>query len=283
MSRGGRVGRIDERLAWVEAKLGECQRTTLRYFGSRLRVERKADRSPVTIADRKIEEHLRAQISRAFPGEAIVGEEFGGSPGAARSYWTIDPIDGTRGFSRGLPSWGIMMAYVQDGRPALGACQYPAIGTFLGATPGGAYERQAGGRRIRLPRAAIPPKLNDAVLFHGGARWWQRTPYEAGFRRLIDRCFLERAYGDCYGFLWLFRGRVDAIVEYDVKLWDLAPFAAMAHATGRLMTDCAGRSSFTGPELVVAHPALVRTIVACLRAGRTFARHAPPNRQSPLA
>lgn len=267
---------VDQRLAWAEAQLRECQRIALRYFGRRLRVERKADRSPVTIADRTVEEHLRRAIARAFPGEVIVGEEFGppagwmmgragapAKPGA--SFWTIDPIDGTRAFSRGLPSWGILLGRVERGQPILGACQFPALNTFLGVGPGTpAYERHAG-RLRRLSRAGSPPALSEAVIFHGGSNWWLPTPYARGFHRVVRGCFLERAYGDCYGYLWLFRGRADAVIDCGVKIWDMAPLAAVAHATGRVLTDCAGCPSFTGPEALMAHPTLVRRIVKILQ------------------
>src|SRR3990167_6408889 len=100
-------------LNWVEGQVRACQPIALRYFrSSALRVERKPDRSPVTQADRAIEERLRRALQRACPGEAILGEEFGRSGGSQNTYWTIDTIDGTRAFSSGLPSWGIMVGRV---------------------------------------------------------------------------------------------------------------------------------------------------------------------------
>ncbi|MBI3324986.1 MAG: hypothetical protein HYZ92_06865 [Candidatus Omnitrophica bacterium] len=256
----------DERLAWAEAQLRECQRIALRYFGRRLRVERKADRSPVTIADRTIEERLRRAIERAFPGEVIVGEEFGAPAKPGASFWTIDPIDGTRAFSRGLPSWGMLLGRVEHGEPVLGACQFPALNTFLGVGPGTpAYERREG-RLMRLSKAKPPPPCSEAVILHGGSAWWLPTPYARGFNRVIQSCFLERAYGDCYGYLWLFRGQADAMLDYGVKVWDMAPLAAVARATGRVLTDCAGRPSFTGPEAIMAHPAFVHRLVKILHA-----------------
>ena len=111
----------DERLGWARAALMEQRRTALRYFGGKLRVMRKADRSPVTVADRLIEERLRRELARAFPGDVIVGEEFGRPANPGSTYWTVDPIDGTRAFSRGLPSWGMLIGFVERGRPVMGA------------------------------------------------------------------------------------------------------------------------------------------------------------------
>lgn len=256
-------------LSALERELAPCRAIALRYFRSpRLRVERKPDRSPVTRADRLIEERLRRAIARLCPGEAIVGEEYGRSGPSGVSFWTIDPIDGTRAFSRGLPSWGILIGRVEGGRATLGLCEFPALGVRVAVARGVAAYEQLGSATRRLPPAPRPPRLEDAVIFHGGSRWWLGSRYEAGFTRLVKRCFLERAYGDCYGYLWVLRGRADAMLDYGVKPWDLAPLAALAQATGRTLTDCSNRPSFTGPESVLAHPQLTRHICHLLTVPR---------------
>ena len=252
-------------LAALEREVRGCRGIALRYFRApSLRVSRKADRSPVTGADRAVEERLRTALSRLAPGETIVGEEFGRSGRDTASYWTVDPIDGTRAFSRGLPTWGIMVGRVERGRATLGLCDFPALGVTMAAAAGvPARERSRGGeRRFRPP----PPvrSLEDAVIFHGGARWWAETRWARGFRRLVRGCFLERAYGDCYGYLWALRGSADAVLDCGVKPWDMVPLAALAAGSGRLLADCAGRPSFSGPDTVMGHPAFVRRIVKIL-------------------
>jgi histidinol-phosphatase len=253
-------------LAWLEREVLRCRPIALRHFrSSSLRVERKPDRSPVTAADRAIEARLRRLLERGCPGEPIVGEEFGRSGPPGSTYWTIDPIDGTRAFSRGLPSWGIMVGRVERGRATLGICDFPAIGVTIAAAAGvGAYER-AGGQPVPLPRPRPVRSLNDAVIFHGGAHWWKPTRFARGFSRLTGGCYLERAYGDCYGYLWAFRGGADAVIDYGVKLWDMVPLAALASATGRALVDCSGRPSFTGPDTIMAQPAFARRIARLLR------------------
>jgi len=255
----------DERLAWAEAKLREYEKLALRYFGSRLRVERKADHSPVTIADRTIEERLRRDLARAFPDDEIVGEEFGATHPGSASYWTLDPIDGTRAFSRGLPSWGMLIGRVERNVPVLAACRYPMFGVFLGVGPRTLAFERSSGHACRIPRAATPPDLSDSVIFHGGSKWWLGTRYANGFERLVRSCYLERAYGDCFGYLWLLRGHADAVIDHGLKLWDLVPFAAIARATGYATIDFAGRSTFTGPQSIMAHPRLARAIQRLLR------------------
>ena len=239
--------RADARVAWAEAALRACAPMALRYFNHPPRIELKADRSPVTIADRLIEERLRRGLQRAFPGEAIVGEEFGSPSVRPTSFWTIDPIDGTRAFSKGLPSWGMLLSYIEEGVPVMGACAFPALEVFLGVGPRtAAYERHGKTRRT-LSRARAVTDLSRAVIFHGGSSWWLKTPYAKGFARVVQSCYLERAYGDCYGYLWAFRGRVDAVIDCGVKMWDIAPMAALAVATGRTLADVENRFSFTGP------------------------------------
>ena len=260
MAREGR-----QLLAWVEREVRRCRPVALRYFRSAtLRVERKPDHSPVTVADRVIEERLRRAIGRAFPGETILGEEFGRSGREQASYWTIDPIDGTRAFSRGLPSWGIMVGRVERGRATLGLCDYPAIGVTVGVAPGVIAFERTKNSHAPLPRPVALHSLDRAVIFHGGSRWWQGSRYARGFAQLVRRCYLERAYGDCYGYLWVLRNRADAVVDYGVKPWDLVPFAALAKATGRAFTDFSGRHSFSGPETIMAHPTFARLICRTL-------------------
>ena len=254
-------------LNWLEGEVRTCRPIALRYFrSSALRVERKADRSPVTQADQLIEQRLRTVLQRRFPGEPILGEEFGSSAPLGDTYWTIDPIDGTRAFSRGLPSWGIMVGRVERGTATLGVVDYPAFGMTLGVAPGvRAYER-TGGRGVPLPRVRPVRSLQDTVIFHGGLRWWSVPKYIRGFQRIVKASYLERAYGDCYGYLWVLRGRADAMLDYGVKPWDLVPFAALARATGHLLCDFSGRPSFSGPDTIMAHPTLARLIARTLHA-----------------
>ena len=252
-------------LAWVECQVLRCRPIALRYFRSAsLRVERKADRSPVTAADRAIEARLRQALARGCPGEPVIGEEFGRSGRASSTYWTVDPIDGTRAFSRGLPSWGILVSRIERGVPVLAVCDFPAIGTTIGMAPGVAAYERVGTSVRRLPRARAGPALREAVLFHGGMRWMAKTRHAAGFARLCRAVYLERAYGDCYGYLWALRGCADAVLDYGVSLWDMAPFAAFARATGRVLVNFRGEPSFTGPEAIFAHPTLARQIAKML-------------------
>jgi histidinol-phosphatase len=250
----------------LQRAMRACHPIALRYFRSpRLRVDRKPDQSPVTAADRAVEERLRAALRRLCPGEVIVGEEFGGEVPEHGSYWTVDPIDGTRAFSRGLPTWAIMVGRVDRGHPALGACDFPALATRLAVAPGVPAHEHSDGARRRLPTPRRLLRLDDAVLLHGGLRWWPAdVALRHRFAALAARCYLERSYGDCYGYLWGLRGQVDIVLDYGVKVWDMVPLAALALRTGRVMTDFRGHPSWTGPETVVAGPELARQVCRIL-------------------
>jgi len=252
-------------LTWIEREVHACRPIALRYFcSSTLRVARKRDGSPVTQADRAIEERLRRALRRACPGEPIVGEEFGTSGRLGETFWTVDPIDGTRAFSRGLPSWGMMVGRVERGQAVLGLIDFPAIGVTIGVAPGVRPYERVGAQTKPLGRVRPVRSLGEAVIFHGGSRWWRRTRYAAGFDRLLRSCYLERAYGDCYGYLWALRGCADAVIDYGVKPWDMVPLAAFAQATGRVLIDFHGRPSWTGPDTIFAHPSLARLMCAQL-------------------
>jgi len=250
----------------LECEVRSCRLLALRYFrSSSLRIDRKSDRSPVTDADRVIEERLRAFLRRACPGDTVVGEERGRTGTNPHTYWTVDPIDGTRAFSRGIPTWSILVARVERGRPVLGLCDFPVLDLTLGVAPGvAAYERAGRSvRRIARPRAVRA--LSEMVILHGGSGWWRATRYAKRFDRLMQACYLERSYGDAYGYLWALRGGADAVIDCGVKLWDMAPLAALARATGRTLVDFHRRPSFTGPEAVFGSPKAVRLVVKALQ------------------
>src|SRR5262252_6247860 len=107
---------LEEALQAVES----AGRLTLEYFRAPLEVEKKADQSPVTIADRRTEALIRAELSRAFPDDGFLGEEFGDQPGASGRRWIIDPIDGTQSFIRGVPLYGVLLGLEQLGECVLG-------------------------------------------------------------------------------------------------------------------------------------------------------------------
>jgi len=183
-----------------------------------LAVEAKADGSPVTAADRAAEREIRALLKQsAFGGLDVVGEEMGLEGGGSRHYWLIDPIDGTKSFTRGLPLYGVMLALVdRKAETALaGVIGLPALAETYAAARGlGAV---CNGETIR---ASAATELAGAVISAPDAHQFRQSGLEAGYRRLRDRVRWLRGYSDCFAHAMAARGAVDAALDPSLSPWD---------------------------------------------------------------
>ena len=187
-------------------------------------VEIKGDGSPVTEADRQAEQAIRAVIADAFPKDAILGEEFGASPGDGagasgkpQRRWVIDPIDGTIAFARGIPLFTTLVALLVDEEPVMGVIDLPAVDDRIGGYRGGGVWR--GEERVHV---STTEGLSDALVSHGDLFCFDL----AGLRPLHDRMARElgklRGYTDAFGHLLVLSGAVDAMVDCDLNPWDAA-------------------------------------------------------------
>jgi histidinol-phosphatase len=220
----------------------------LRYFRGDLRVMRKADRTPVTQADREAEVAIVERLRPAFPDIGFLGEEFGAQGGQSRR-WIVDPIDGTKNFVRGIPYWATLLALEEEGEITVGVVHSPATGELFWARRGqGAW---ADGVPLRV---SAVHDLADAMVVHSslnlmhsldGGRCWD------GFVRLVDRTDRQRGFGDYFGYTFVLRGQAELMLEADVKPWDIAPFKVLAEEAGGRFTDFAGRPTiYSGNALV---------------------------------
>lgn len=233
------------------------------HFRGALDVERKADESPVTRADRETETRLRAEIAARFPGHGILGEEFGaGAAGAGGHLWVIDPIDGTQSFVSGHPLWGMLLGLLHHGAPVLGVIAMPALGETLAGGPG--LGCRLNGRAV----AARPaPALADAfLLINELPRILAAEPETAA--RLLRAGRYRRAVADCYSYVQLAAGWVDAVVDYGLQPYDYLPVLPIVEAAGCVMTDWQGRPLGMGSDgrVVAAPPGLHAELVALLEA-----------------
>lgn len=226
----------DLRLALELADLAD--EITMRYFCSEgLSVDTKADRSPVSIADRQVEEVLRATIRDRRPTHAIIGEEMGESDGIA-ARWILDPIDGTRNYIRGVPVFATLIALEREGEIALGVVSAPALGRRWWASRGeGAY---ANGQRLHVSPVG---GLDTAYVSYGGLDRLATGPFRQEILELAGRCWTARALGDFWSHVLVAEGALDAAVEVDVCLWDLAPLKVIVEEAGGRFTDLDGACS----------------------------------------
>jgi histidinol-phosphatase len=230
-----------------------------RFRSPDLRVETKADLTPVTEADRAVEEALRARIEAERPGEVVVGEEFGGEETGTAGRWIIDPIDGTKNYFRGIPVWATLLALERDGAVVLGLASAPALGRRWWAVRGqGAF---ADGRPIRVSSV---DRLDRAQLCFGGLRTWRKYGLLDRFLDLAARCYRVRGFGDFWMHMLVAEGAADAAVEMEVSVWDLAPVQLIVEEAGGRFSDFQGRPTPSGGTAISTNGILHEEVLAIL-------------------
>jgi histidinol-phosphatase len=232
---------------------------TERFQADDLVVETKPDLSPVTEADRAVEQALRKRIGEERPGHRVVGEELGADdPGGPR--WILDPIDGTKNYLRGLPVWATLIALEREGRVEVGVVSAPALARRWWATRGqGAF---VNGRRIRVSKVA---DLSDAVLSYASLTSWERHGLGEQFLTLARSCWRTRGFGDFWSHMLVAEGAADLAVEPEVELWDLAAPQVIVEEAGGRFTDLGGTPTPAGGSVVSTNGLLHDRVLATLR------------------
>ncbi len=237
-----------------------------RFYRRSTAVERKSDDSPVTAADRGAEQAIRRTIERAFPDHAIYGEEEGGKDETAEFLWLVDPLDGTRSFVRDYPMFSTQIALRAHGELVLGVSHAPWCSeTGWAIRGGGAFVNDA---RTRVGTATT---LERAQLSFGNLRSLAGDPVRwsrlAGLVRTAER---TRGYGDFYHYHLLARGAVDAVIESDVDILDIAALSVIVREAGGVFTDLDGRDiGLESRSVLAATPALYPLIAATMGIGDT--------------
>jgi histidinol-phosphatase len=233
----------------------------LRYWRGDLRVERKPDRTPVTAADRDAEAAALAIIEAAFPDHGVLAEESGARRTAAPSRWIVDPLDGTRGFSRGGLFWGPVVALEAAGEIVAGAVAIPALGELYWAGRGlGCYRD---GTRLRV---SALDDLAEATLSLGEMSCLLAPPAGGGVARLIGEVASARAFGDVYACTLLLSGQADVWIEAGVKVWDIAPLKVLVEEAGGRFTDFRGTPTVASGEAIATNGHLHDAVLARLGA-----------------
>jgi len=207
-----------------------------RYYQSNLAVTIKEDKSPVTEADVETERTIRAIIAARFPEHGFYGEETGSSALDAEYLWLVDPIDGTKAFVREYPMFSTQIALMHRGRLVVGVSSAPAYGELAYGEAGvGAW---LGDRPIRVSDVDT---IEGAALSTGNLKTLATGPQWPAFGRLVGRLNRIRGYGDFLQYHLLASGRIDAVVESDVNILDIAACAVIVAAAGGRFTDLDGQ------------------------------------------
>jgi histidinol phosphatase-like enzyme (inositol monophosphatase family) len=204
---------------------------------------------PVTEADRAGEAAMRQLIKRSFPTHGIVGEEFGAERADADYVWVLDPIDGTRAFIAGLPTWGTLIGLSRAGRPVFGMMHQPFTGERFFGDGGSATIRGPGGeRRLRTRRCA---SLGDAVLSTTSPKLFSGDELRA-YDRVESVARLARYGCDCYAYCMLAAGHIDLVIESGLKPYDIVALIPIIEGAGGIVTTWNGTSAADGGSIVAA-------------------------------
>jgi histidinol-phosphatase len=238
--------------------------STARFRANDLRIATKADRSHVTDADQAVERAIRELIAAEHPGDAIFGEEYG-VEGDSNRQWIIDPIDGTANYLRGVPLWGTLVALAVDGEVVAGVASMPALGQRWWAAKGeGAWKR--GGRHAEPERLHVSATaaLDEASISFQSIAQWDEAGYLEKLIGLSRAVWRDRAYGDLWSYTLLAEGLIDAVGEFGVKAYDIAPLVLLVEEAGGRFTSAKGESGpWHGSSLAsngVLHDELLRRI-----------------------
>jgi histidinol-phosphatase len=234
--------------------------TQSRFRAPDLRVETKSDSTPVTDADTATEQALRDALERLRPGQAIVGEEFGGE-GQAEWRWILDPIDGTINYASGVPVWATLIALMRGDRAVCGVVSAPALGRrWWAATGQGAFS--GSGQRIHVSRTAT---LEDAYVSCTDVRDFVTRRGEHGFRTLLERARVIRAFGDFWSHMLVAEGAIDVAVEASVNPWDVAATQVITVEAGGRFSDFDGAVRIDSGNVITTNGLLHDEVVTLMR------------------
>ncbi|MBL9124880.1 MAG: histidinol-phosphatase [Planctomycetaceae bacterium] len=257
----------------------EAAAITLNYFRQdNFEIELKADSSPVTVADRQAEEHLRQRILATFPHDAILGEEFPAVAGTSGYRWILDPIDGTKSFVHGVPFYGTMIGVEYEPQPAGASARLPAephvvIGVvFLPGLDEVVYASRGHGTWL-IRGSAAPQRcqvskcanLSDALFLTTSVQAFEKLGRREAYDGIAREARLTRTWGDCYGYLMVATGRAEVMVDPIMNLWDAAAVQPIVEEAGGTFTDWQGKHTVASGEGVATNGLVLESVVAHTR------------------
>lgn len=223
----------------------------MEYFRKPFEIIDKADKgpsvySPVTEADRRAEEIIRKLIGEAFPEHGVRGEEYSDFTTGSRYVWVVDPIDGTKSFISGLPTWGTLIALLKDEKPILGAMNQPFVGDrFIGihnlAT---LNDNKIATRECK--------RLEEATLAITDPEMLQTTAQRKAFKSIASKVKNIRYGGDCYNYGLLAAGHIDLVIEGSLMPWDIQALIPIVKGAGGTITNWNGEEISDGGWVIAA-------------------------------
>ena len=243
---------IDDDIAFAH-RLADAAGEVIRpYFRKRIEVIDKGETvfDPVTEADKRAEQAIRALIKSERPNDGVLGEEYGEETGTSGRVWVLDPVDGTRAFITGQTQWGTLIALNEGGAPVLGILDQPVLRERFVGSAAGSFLHSADGTAKLSVRAC--PSLGEAVLMTTNPWDYFSESEQRMFRTLSQASMLTRFGGDCYAYGLLAMGFVDVVVEARLRPWDIQALIPIVEAAGGVVTDWAGAPCLGGGRVIAA-------------------------------
>jgi histidinol-phosphatase len=252
----------DLRLAHVLADDADSTSTS-RFRALDLRVDTKPDLTPVSDADRAVEEGIRRTLSRARPRDAVVGEEEGSS-GFSQRRWVVDPIDGTKNYVRGVPVWATLISLMVEDEVVVGVVSAPLLNRrWWAMKDGGAFTGKSLYKSTQCKVSDVSG-LQDASLSYSSFGAWEERGRLDDFLALARRCWRTRAYGDFWSYMLVAEGSVDVAAEPELELYDMAALDVIVREAGGRFTSLDGRDGPTGGNALATNGMLHDTVLGFL-------------------
>jgi len=256
---------VAEALDFAQQAIQDAGEIARRYFRQPLEVDNKLGEGrfdPVTRADREVEAYLRKELGRRCPDFGIVGEEDGTTAGCSNINWVIDPIDGTKAFISGFPTWGILVGLQQEDRVLAGLMHQPVTGELFYGSAAGAFLQHKGQTFAMQTRQKS--SLAEALLYCTHESMFANENNLAAFRRVAAHARLQRFGGDCYSYCMLALGLIDLVIEDTLQPYDIVPLIPIIEAAGGVVTDARGKTPVAGGFVVAAANRLLHEQVMAL-------------------
>lgn len=233
---------------------------TLAYFQTGTQPDFKADDSPVTIADKRAEELIRAQIEKHYPSHSIVGEEYGETNSGSSFRWLIDPIDGTKSFMRGVPLYAVLLGLEIDGKIEVGVSYFPGLSEMVcAASNEGCYWN---GRRAFVSETKT---LDRAYFAHTDIAAFEKYGRGKALGRILKSTYHRVGWSDAYGHMLVATGRVDIMIDPIMNPWDCGPFPVMLREAGGYFGDLSGKETIYGNEALSTTKTLLPDVLKLIQ------------------
>jgi histidinol-phosphatase len=259
-----------ERFEFAKELARRGGKSTLDYFRSnRYTVEKKTDRSPVTIADKNAERMMRSEIGNRFPTDAIVGEEFGADQGGSDYRWIIDPIDGTKSFICGVPLYGTMVGLEYQNVCIAGAVFFPALNEAIYAMKDEGCFHQIGDQPAVAAKVSNCQSFSEAVMVTSEVETFDDADSSEVYKALEAGSYVSRTWGDCYGYMLVATGRVGLMIDPVLSIWDAAAVKPIVEEAGGVFVDWSGQPRIDSGSAIGCCPGIYDEVMALLKRHRS--------------